>query len=497
MDIFANISPIDHRYRQAEAQLWQELSECLSERALIHYQLRVEIAYVRALARRGLLSQQSAEILADAARRVTPEEVYAEEARTQHNIRALVNAVRRHLEGRAPAAGADTAAGPVAPAAGAEALRFLHLGLTSMDVVDTANALRYKDAFDRVVWPRWRRLVESVANLAERESDTPAIGRTHGQYAVPITFGWSLAEYVQRLGERLLKAQAAAHDLRGKIAGAVGCYNAICLLVPDPDQLEEEVLADLGIRPSPVSTQIVAPEYVADLGHALVSGLGVMANLADDLRHLQRSEIAEVREAFGAQQVGSSTMPHKRNPWNSEHVKSLWKAFMPRMFTVYADQISEHQRDLTNSASARFFPELFFAVASAADRLRAVVEGLQVDREAMLRHLREAAPSVVAEPLYILLAQAGHPNAHEAVRRLTLAAESARAQPGVAGTPPTADPAPGAVLAQALCDPDAAPWLARLTPHQREVLEDVLHYRGRAAEKTRRIVARWREALGL
>ena len=90
----------------------------------------------------------------------------------------------------------------------------------------------------------------------------------------------------------------------------------------------------------------------------IISAFGVLANLADDIRHLQRTEIGEVGEAFEATQVGSSTMPHKRNPWNFEHVKSMWKEFMPRMITMYADQISEHQRDLTNSASGRFVPEI-------------------------------------------------------------------------------------------------------------------------------------------
>src|SRR5690606_31536898 len=114
---------------------------------------------------------------------------------------------------------------------------------------------------------------------------------------------------------------------------------------------------------------VVEPEYVLDFVHTIVSAFGVLANFADDVRHLQRTEIGELGEAFEAEQVGSSTMPHKRNPWNYEHVKSLWKTFAPRMQTLYADQISEHQRDLTNSASSRFTAEIIAGFAAALERL--------------------------------------------------------------------------------------------------------------------------------
>ena len=135
--------------------------------------------------------------------------------------------------------------------------------------------------------------------------------------------------------------------------------------------------------PASHSTQIVEPEAWSDLAHACVTALGVMANLADDMRHLQRTEIAEIAEGFRAQQVGSSTMPQKRNPISFENVKSLWKAFMPRVITTYLDQISEHQRDLTNSASQRFSGELIAATAYAATRLGTSIDGIRIDRDRM------------------------------------------------------------------------------------------------------------------
>src|SRR5690606_9593611 len=147
------------------------------------------------------------------------------------------------------------------------------------------------------------------------------IGRTHGMHAEPVTFGFAVAHYVSRLGRAVLAIRVAASELRGKLAGAVGAYNAAALFVDDPLALEREVLASLGLRPSPVSTQIVEAEFLVDYFHAVVSAFGVLANIADDMRQLHRSEIGEVEEYFGEAHVGSSTMPHKRNPSRLEQVK--------------------------------------------------------------------------------------------------------------------------------------------------------------------------------
>ncbi|HEX6972737.1 MAG TPA: lyase family protein, partial [Limnochordia bacterium] len=377
-DSFDALSPLDHRYWDAEPDLFARLSGYLSENAFVRYQLRVEVALVRALARRGFCSAAVADEVARAAAAVTPEAVYAEERRTQHNVRALVNALRARLP--------------------EEARRFVHFAATSVDILDTARALQYRDVTDELLLPELLSLWQAWAALCRREAETPQIARTHGQHAVPITFGFALAEYVSRLGGRIERLAAAAQLLRGKMAGAVGAYNASSLFFSDPEAFEREVLAELGLEPGLHATQIVEPEQWADFAHALVSTFGVLANFADDCRHLQRSEIGEVAEAFDAShQVGSSTMPHKRNPWNFEHVKSMWKAFAPRMMTVYFDQISEHQRDLTNSASSRFLPEIVVGLAEAARRLVRISSRLVVDDARMRAHLEAGAKRAVAE----------------------------------------------------------------------------------------------------
>jgi adenylosuccinate lyase len=201
------------------------------------------------------------------------------------------------------------------------------------------------------------------------------------------------------------------------------------MIVKDPEELERVYLEELGLEPSEHSTQLVEPEYLLRLLLEFNTAFGIIANLADDLRNLQRTEIGELREGFAADQVGSSTMPQKRNPWNSEHVKSLWKTFMPRVTTFFMDQISEHQRDLSNSASQRFIADYIAGFCLAVSRMAGVMEGLGADRERLLANLRSGGGipgGVLAEPAYILLAESGVSDAHEVIRKITLAAEKGK-----------------------------------------------------------------------
>ncbi len=461
MNRFDCVSPLDFRYYLPNDKLRALLDDYVTERARVRSEAMVEAAVTRVLARMGVCSEEVAEEVAHAAEVVTPEEVAEEEARIHHNIRALVNSMKKHV---------SDAAKP-----------YIHFTLTSFDVIDTATAWRLKNAALKGVLPALEELERTLIALARREAETLQVGRTHGQHAVPITFGFAIAEYVSRLGGRIEAIRAAAENLRGKISGAVGAYNASSLMIDDPEEFERQVLAELGLQPSPISTQVVEAEFVTDYMHALVSCLGVLANLADDMRHLQRTEIDEVAEEFEAQQVGSSTMPHKRNPWNFENVKSMWKQFMPRMMTVYADQISEHQRDLSNSASQRFLPEVICALTEATLRLTRIMGRLVTDSEKMRENLAMTEGLIGAEPAYILLAAHGHPDAHEAVRRLTLQAQQT-----------------GRPLGELLQESEElAEYWSKLTDYQREIILDPSRYTGIAAQKARRICDMWEQRLGL
>lgn len=407
-NIFENISCIDHRYSLSEAKAFEGLSKYISEEASVQSFAKCEAALVKAhLKVRGQLDDKKAAALDQAAANIDPEEVYKEEEKTKHNIRALVNVLKTKVP-------ADL--GPL-----------VHLGATSVDILDTALSCRMRDVTQNVVLPELKELEKNLCAIAEREADTPQVGRTHGQHAVPITFGWSIAEFVSRLGKSVLRIEELSKQLKGKLAGPVGSYNGPSMIVQDPEELEKTYLGFLGLEPSEYSNQLVEPEYLLRLLLEMNVAFGIIANLADDLRNLQRSEIGEVFEYFASTQVGSSTMPQKRNPWNSEHVKSLWKAMCPRVITFYMDQISEHQRDLTNSASQRFIADYVAGFTMAVARMNSVVSGLQADRESMKRNLDNAGGKVkggvLAEPAYILLGEAGVNDGHEVIRKITLECE--------------------------------------------------------------------------
>lgn len=407
-NIFENISCIDHRYSLSEAEVFSGLSKYISEEASIRSCAKCEAALVKShLKLRGKLTDEIAQSLDKVASKIDPAEVYAEEEKTKHNIRALVNVMKTKVS--------------------AEIGPLVHLGATSVDILDTALSCRMRDVTKNVVLPELKKLEKHLCAIADRDSEVPQVGRTHGQHAVPITFGWSIAEFVSRLGKSILRIEELSNQLVGKLAGPVGSYNGPSMIVKDPEELERIYVEFLGLSASEYSNQLVEPEYLLRLLLEMNVAFGIIANLADDLRNLQRSEIGEVFEYFASTQVGSSTMPQKRNPWNSEHVKSLWKAMCPRVITFYMDQISEHQRDLTNSASQRFMADYVAGFTMAVARMNSVVSGLQADKETMARNLENAGGKVkggvLAEPAYILLGEAGINDGHEVIRKITLEAE--------------------------------------------------------------------------
>lgn len=407
-NIFENISCIDHRYSLSEAEVFNGLSKYISEEASIRSCAKCEAALVKShLKLRGKLTDEIAQNLDKVASEIDPAEVYAEEEKTKHNIRALVNVIKTKVS--------------------AEIGPLVHLGATSVDILDTALSCRMRDVTKNVVLPELKKLEKHLCAIADRDAEVPQVGRTHGQHAVPITFGWSIAEFVSRLGKSILRIEELSNQLVGKLAGPVGSYNGPSMIVKDPEELERVYVEFLGLSASEYSNQLVEPEYLLRLLLEMNVAFGIIANLADDLRNLQRSEIGEVFEYFASTQVGSSTMPQKRNPWNSEHVKSLWKAMCPRVITFYMDQISEHQRDLTNSASQRFMADYVAGFTMAVARMNSVVSGLQADKGTMARNLENAGGKVkggvLAEPAYILLGEAGINDGHEVIRKITLEAE--------------------------------------------------------------------------
>ena len=456
INLFDAISPLDFRYYGRNRKISDRLQPYLSESAFIKYALKVESALANALAKNTVCSKKIAGEISNACRQVAAEQVYAEEDKIRHNIRALANCIRERVS--------------------EEAKPFVHFTATSYDIIATADALRYKDFANNALMPELLKLESALISLALREKDTLQIGRTHGQHAEPITFGFAVAQYISRLGASIIRIKKTANNLRGKMAGAVGAYNASSLFFDNPAKFEEEAVAELGLKPSPISTQIVEAEFLVDYLSSIVSAFGVIANLADDMRHLQRSEIAEVGEFFGAKQVGSSTMPQKRNPVNFENIKSMWKEFMPRMMTIYMDQLSEHQRDLTNSASMRFIPEILAGFYVSVSRMGRVMSNIAVDRQNMQKNFKLNRHLIVAEPLYILLAANGHPDAHEYVREMTIRAQLEKKP----------------LIALIKKDKPSQSYFKKFNKKQLEILDNPEKYTGIAAKKTEMVCEFWK-----
>lgn len=461
IELFDNISPLDYRYYGREKEIFELLKKFLSENARISYMAKVEAALAKALAKKEICSQSIASEIEEASKKVSAEEVYLEEDKIKHDVRALANCIRAKVSEKAKP--------------------FVHFSATSYDIVDTANALRFKDCTEQAILPVLLEFEKTLIEIALREKETLQIGRTHGQHAEPITFGFAIAGYASRLGNRIKAIETAKNNLVGKFSGAVGAYNASSLFFENPLEFEQAVLAELNLKPSISSTQVVEAEPLTDLMHAFVSCFSVLANIADDMRNLQRSEICEIGEQFEAKQVGSSTMPQKRNPINFENVKSFYKQFMPRMMTVYLDQISEHQRDLTNSASQRFLNEICAALYVSVQRLNKVMKKMSVDKANMQKNFEQNSGLIVAEPLYILLAFFGHPDAHETVRKLTLKAQ--------------AEKKPLQEIIKN--EQELQSYIKKFSAKQKQLLEDPKHYTGIAACKTEKICGHWKKELGL
>jgi len=449
---FAAIDPLDSRYFDPE------IAKYLSEASRLATQAYVEAVLAHTLAEFGVCSAKVAREIEAAALKVTPEAVYQEEQKTKHDIKALVNVIKKMVSD--------------------EAKPYVHFGATSYDIIVTANALQMKTAINELVIPRLKSLENTLITLSEKYADTPQIGRTHGQHALPITFGFALAEYVHRLGISILSLQALAQKVDGKFSGAVGAYNALSLFVDDPFKFEQSVMDKVGVGPAVYSTQIVPPEGMVRLIDELAVTSGIMANLAHDMRHLQRTEISEVREAFDPGQTGSSTMAHKKNPWNFENIVGMSKQVIAQTVNANLNLSSEHQRDLTDSASTRFYGVVLASVASMSGRLNRVMERIEVDEKAMQKNFRLSGGTIAAEPLYLLFEKYGHTTAHEKSKELSHRALDQKK-----------------LLVDVIkSDKNAAVYWEKFSSLEKNVIKNPdKYYSGQASQKARNITEGWRK----
>jgi adenylosuccinate lyase len=357
-----------------------EMSAIWSDRARFGYWLEIEILVVEAWARLGVVPEEDArEVRARASFDV--ERVFEREAVTKHDVAAFVQEV----------------AASVGPAG-----RWVHHGLTSSDVLDTALALQLREAVDLLLG-RLERLLDVTKRLALAHRDTVMAGRTHGVVAEPTSFGHKAALWAFQLDrdrERLRRAREAVAV--GAISGAVGTYAQV-----DP-RVEEEVCARLGLRPVEASNQIVARDRHAELMSALAITASTLDAVATEIRHLARTEVREVQESFAPGQKGSSAMPHKRNPVRCERITGLARVIRGHLQTALENTVLWHERDISHSSAERvILPDSTMAIDFMLAELTDVLEGLEVHPDRMRRNLDVGGGLAYSQNVLLALIEAG------------------------------------------------------------------------------------------
>jgi len=343
--------------------------------------LEVELAATAAWAELGIVPPEAARALQEKAAPPTPERVAEIEATLHHDTAAFVDAVAEQL---------------------GEEGRWFHYGLTSSDVVDTALALQIREAGTLIVEEIDRALAAVVAR-AEQHRGTLQIGRTHGVHAEPTTFGLKLAGWAFELDRNRRRIARALEGMRvGKLSGAVGTYAAT-----DPE-LERIACERLGLEPAPTSTQVLQRDRHADLLNALAVVASSLDKFALEIRHLARTEVAEVQEPFGKGQKGSSAMPHKRNPVVAERICGLARVVRGAAGVGLENVALWHERDISHSSAERVvIPDAFLAVDYMLDRFTWLMEGLVVREERMRRNLEASHFLFFSQRVLLALVESG------------------------------------------------------------------------------------------
>ena len=393
-----SVSPLDYRYGRPEAK------EIWSREGRHSRQLDVERALVWAHCQLGRVSAEHYDMIADISDPgiVTADRVDEIEAETRHDIMALTKAM--------------------AEKAG-EAAWCIHLGATSNDIVDSAVALQIRDSI-RLQRQSLMTLLTTLCDLAERERDTVMLGRTHGQAAVPITFGLKIAVFVDEFRRHLIRLdELESRAITGKFLGAVGTGAA---QGENAKELQQLILEHLGLTVPVATTQVVGRDRYIEWVGWMANVAASVEKLLQEVRNLQRSEIAEVGEWFDVEkQVGSSTMAHKRNPITAENASGLARIVRAMIIPSYENALLWHERDLANSSSERFTLShamiLLDDILAKSDR---VMGKCVVDEERMLANIESQNGLVMAEKIMLALVDEGihRDQAHEILRATSMVA---------------------------------------------------------------------------
>jgi adenylosuccinate lyase len=379
--------------------------------------LAVELAATAAWAELGVVPADAARAIQENAEAPTPERVAEIEATLHHDTAAFVDAVAERL---------------------GEEGRWFHYGLTSSDVVDTALAIQIREA-GALILEGLDRSLAVVTARAEQHRMTLQMGRTHGVHAEPTTFGVKLVGWAFELDRARTRVARALDGMRvGKLSGAVGTYAAT-----DPE-LERIACERLGLEPAPTSTQILQRDRHAELLTALAVTASSLDKFALEIRHLARTEVAEVQEPFGKGQKGSSAMPHKRNPVVAERICGLARVVRGHALVGLENVALWHERDISHSSAERVvIPDAFLALDYMLDRFAWLIDGLIVREDRMRRNLEASHYLFFSQRVLLALVEAGltRDDAYRLVQRNAMRAwdeeldfrELARADEEIAG----------------------------------------------------------------
>lgn len=390
------IHPIEFRYGS------REMKRIFEEESRLQKLLDVEAALARAHAKLGNIPDEAAREISKQATtaHVKVERVKEIEAEIKHDLMAMVKALSEQC---------------------GKAGKYVHLGATSYDIIDTTNAIQFKEAL-AIVKKKLFEIEGILLKLAEKHIRTVAIGRTHGQHATPITYGLKFAIYAREIRRHISRIEdAEKRVIAGKMSGAVG---TMATFGEKGIQIQRIVMEDLGIKAAMVSNQVVQRDRYAELLSILALISASMDKIGREIRNLMRTEIAEVSEPFAEEkQVGSSTMPHKRNPINAENICGLARVVKSNVFVALENVSLEHERDLTNSSAERvIIPESFILLDEILNRANTILSGLVIREENIKKNLKLTKGLNMAEAIMIAMTKKGmgRQEAHELLRKLAV-----------------------------------------------------------------------------
>ena len=366
---------IDRYSREEIKKIWD-----LKEK--FNYYLRVEIAVCEAYARLGRIPQKNLDEIKSKAS-FTLERIDEIEREVRHDVIAFLTAVNESV--------------------GEENAKYIHMGLTSSDVIDTAFAMQIADSA-KIINNELEELIKVVKEMAFKYKNTICIGRSHGVHAEVMTFGFKLLNWLDELLRAKESFNSALNEISvGQISGPVGTYSNL------PVEIEQYACEILGLRPAKISTQIISRDRHAKFLSSVAILASIIEQFATEIRHLQKTEVREVEEGFGAHQKGSSAMPHKKNPVLCENLCGLARVIRSNMVTAYENINLWHERDISHSSAERIiFPDSLILIDFMVHRFKGVMENLVVHEDNMKKNTQLYGGVVYSQKVLLKLVEKGY-----------------------------------------------------------------------------------------